>query len=674
MSNVAYLVIRDGKKWSDVFRLIPGRTITIGRAPTNQIVIREDQASRQHAEIFISQGKWNIRDLSSRNGTAIGKDRLSGDRTLSPGDVIWIARTKLAFVTDLSKAYSGEVAREADATIPGLELDRNTLAPVTVSEPTNITHRRNRTKFLTADSDVDLSDEEISQVPSVGRAAKKLCRIAFEMAQKSSLTEIASLALNGLFDGTSADAGAVLMVPTQIQFPFDISSLKIAAWRSVHQPNYQHLSQFLAETVIRNGEAVLARDIADDSKLSIRDKEGEILATSVICAPVCIDDKVVGVMHVYSTQNKQLLDPDDLEFTLAVAENMALAVHARHREQKLTEDLSLTRREISQLREQLGVESEIVGGSVAMLAVHQQIAKAAPTNATVLVVGESGVGKELVARATHFSSSRKNGPFVCLNCAALSESLLESELFGHEKGAFTGATARKVGKFEAADRGTLMLDEIGEMSPSIQAKFLRVLEGHPFERVGGNKAVSVNARVIAATNRNLEALVQEGRFRNDLFFRLNVVKIEVPALRKHPEDVVDLSDHFLQKFNSATGRKVEGFSEMARSKLRAYRWPGNVRELRNVIERAIVLARSHVIEADEIILSNLLTASESKFDFDFQQGFQAITLDELERKHVLATLNAHKWNKSRSARALGIERSTLDRKIKRHDLESENDQ
>ena len=671
MSNVAYLVIRDGKKWSDVFRLIPGRTITIGRAPTNQIVIREDQASRQHAEIFASQGEWKIRDLNSRNGTAIGNDRLTGDRALSPGDVIWIARTKLAFVTDLSKAYTGEVVQEQHATLPGLELDPNAASPATVTEPTNITHRRNRNRFLTADSDLDV--DEVSQVPKVGRAAKKLCRIAFEMANQTSLKEIASLALNGLTDGTAADAGAVLMVPARLQFPFDTSALEIAAWRSLHQPNYQHLSQFLAETVIRNGEAVLARDIADDSKLSIRDTEGEILATSVICAPVCIDDKVVGLMHIYSTQTKQLLDPDDLEFTLAVAENMALAVRARHREQKLAEDLSLTRREIRQLREQLGVESEIVGGSVAMLAVHQQIAKAAPSNATVLVVGESGVGKELVARATHFSSPRKNGPFVCLNCAALSESLLESELFGHEKGAFTGATTRKIGKFEAADRGTLMLDEIGEMSPNIQAKFLRVLEGHPFERVGGNKAVSVNVRVIAATNRNLEQLVKENKFRKDLFFRLNVVKIEVPALRKHPEDVVDLAEHFLHKFNSVTGRKIEGFSEKARAKLRAYRWPGNVRELKNVIERSVVLARNNVIEADEIILSNLTTASESQFDFELEQTFRPITLEELERKHVLATLNAHKWNKSRSAQALGIERSTLDRKIKRYDLERHKD-
>ncbi len=667
VSKVAYLVIRDGTKWSDVFRLIPGRTITIGRAPTNQIVIREDQASRQHAEIFMNQGSWVIRDLDSRNGTAIGDNRVTGDQQLHPGDVIWIANTKMAFVNDLSKAYSGEPLQGQNLTLPGLELaDDQPTVTMHVSEPTTITHRRARTRFLDAGDD---SVDEESSIPKVGEAATKLCRLAFELANQKNLKDIAQLALDGLFEGTSVDAGAVLMVPAKLPRPFDASVLEIASWRSDIQPTYQHVSQFLSETVLRTGEAVLARDIADDSKLSIRDSRGEIQATSVICAPVRVRGRTIGLVHIYSTVPDRMLDPDDLEFTLAVAENVALAMKTRHREQKLVEDLSLTRKEIDQLRQQLGVESEIVGGSAAMLNVHQQIAKAAPSGATVLVVGESGVGKELVARAVHFSSARKGGPFVCLNCAALSESLLESELFGHERGAFTGATERKIGKFEAADGGTLMLDEIAEMSSSIQAKFLRVLEGHPFERVGGSKAISVNVRVIAATNVNLERKVKEGGFRKDLYFRLNVVKIEVPALRKRPEDIVDLSEHFLQKFNLATGRKITGFSPEALDKMTTYRWPGNVRELKNAIERAVVLARGNVIEADEVILSSLATASESQMDFMAGQSFRPATLSDMERRHILATLNALNWNKSRSAQALGIERSTLDRKIKRYELE-----
>ena len=256
-----------------------------------------------------------------------------------------------------------------------------------------------------------------------------------------------------------------------------------------------------------------------------------------------------------------------------------------------------------------------------------------------------------------------------MNCAALSESLLESELFGHEKGAFTGATDRKAGKFEAADKGTLMLDEIGEMSPSIQAKFLRVLEGHPFERVGGSKPIKVNVRVIAATNRNLEDAVRGGTFRKDLFFRLHVVQIDVPPLRKRPEDILELADYFLQKFNDETARKIQGFSPQAQQQLKRYRWPGNVRELKNVVERAVVLARGPVIQLDELLLTNLTTASESQFDVGtIVQEYRPLSLEDIERDHVDATLKAMNWNKSKAASILGIERSTLDRKIKKYGL------
>ena len=207
----------------------------------------------------------------------------------------------------------------------------------------------------------------------------------------------------------------------------------------------------------------------------------------------------------------------------------------------------------------------------------------------MLVRGESGSGKELVARAIHKNSPRRDGPFICLNCAALTETLLESELFGHEKGSFTGATERMIGKFEAADNGTIFLDEIGEMALSTQAKFLRVLEGHPFERVGGNVAIKVDVRVVAATNRPLEEAVRGGAFRRDLFYRLQVVQLDVPPLRDRLDDVPILAAHFLKKFVRETGRKIRGFTAAALDKLKAHRWPGNVRELKNVIERAVAL-------------------------------------------------------------------------------------
>jgi Nif-specific regulatory protein len=334
----------------------------------------------------------------------------------------------------------------------------------------------------------------------------------------------------------------------------------------------------------------------------------------------------------------------------------------------------MSRNEIQQLRTQLGEESEIVGVSAALEQVKQNVMQAAPSRATVLIRGESGVGKELIARAVHFASPRQDGPFVCLNCAALSESLLESELFGHEKGAFTGATERKIGKFESADQGTLMLDEIGEMSPSIQAKFLRVLEGHPFERVGGNQPIEVDVRVIAATNRDLEVAVAEGRFRRDLYFRLHVVEILVPPLRKRPEDVELLAYHFLDRFKAETGRQLSGFSKSAMDQLRKYRWPGNVRELKNMVERAVVLCRSDEIGVDNLTLSNLSTASESTEIDPLDSGsYRPMSLSDIERIHIQQTLEHNEWNKSRTATILGVERSTLDRKIKRYNIRRSGD-
>lgn len=674
----AYLVIRDGKKWSDVFRLIPGRTVTIGRSPTNMIVLREDQASRQHAEIFHSQGVWFVRDLNSRNGTAVGEDRLSGDRKLVPDDVVSIAGTQMTFVEDLAEAYQRTTNKKnaplglagVKETMVGLEIDDSqpTGSPLLpgVTEPQTITHRRQRTRYIQHEDD---DDDELDSDAGSGVAAAKICRLAFSLANETTQRGIAKMALDNLIKETEVDAGAVMLVPQNRRTTVDPEKLDILAWCSTQRPEYQRVSKFLAETALRNGEAVLARDVQDDSALGLRDAEGTIHATSVICAPIRLNNRSIGLVHLFSTTQK-VLNPEDLEFTLAVAETIAVAIRTRQREQKLVEDLSKTKNEIDFLRSQLSVQSEIIGSSEAMLRVHQQIAKAAPSRATILVRGESGVGKELVARAVHFSSDRKSGPFVCINCAALSETLLESELFGHERGAFTGATERKAGKFEAADKGTLMLDEIGEMSPSIQAKFLRVLEGHPFERVGGSRAIQVNVRVIAATNRDLEASVRQGTFRKDLFFRLHVVQIDVPPLRHRSADILQLSEHFLQKFKAETGRKIDGFSPQAIQQLKRYRWPGNVRELKNVIERAVVLASGPVIELDELILTKLATNTESQFDFGtIVEPYHAQTLEEVERRHIEATLHCNAWNKSQSAKILGIERSTLDRKIKKFDIQ-----
>ena len=666
---LAYLVIREGTKWADVFRLVPGQAVTVGRAPTNQIVVKDERCSRCHAEIFFSEDEWILRDLDSRNGTAVANTRVRGDYTLRAGDIIRIGQSQLRFVHDLTKAFTesgGSVlepeARQSDGEGTPATDDSSVLS---VHEPATITHRRGQTRFLAP------SETDDSALPKVGRAAASLCRLAFELAQAPDLIKLADLALSGLFKATQVDAGALFMVPRNHTGDVHAHDLDMVAARTDSALPYHRVSNVLAATVLREGEAVLARNVMGDSSLGSRDSRGVVDATSVICAPIRRDKRTLGLLHLYSTNDQRVPDPDDLEYTLAVAHTVAVALDNLGRRDELAENLSQIRDENLQLRERLGVQSEIVGSSTAMVRVAQEIAQAAPSRATVLIRGESGVGKELVARAVHYSSQRRKGPFVCLNCAALSRSLLASELFGHEQGAFTGATQRKIGKFEAADEGTLMLDEIGEMSPAIQAKFLRVLEGHPFERVGGTETVKVDVRVIAATNRDLERDVSEGRFRRDLYFRLRVLEIIVPPLRKRLDDIPDLSHYFLQRFNAETGRKLRGFTPDAVEMMRSYRWPGNVRELKNVVERAVVLARGELIEREDLTLTQISTAGDTGEQPAHPDQFRPASLSEIERQHILATLLATNWNKSQTAALLGIERSTLDRKIRRYELVEE---
>ncbi len=674
-----YLIIREGSTWTDVVRLVPGESVTIGRAPTNTIVVKDERCSRGHAEVFHAQGKWLLRDLDSRNGSFIDDVRLHGDHTLQPGEVIQIGDSQLAFVHELAEAFPDSStllkgSQPVDGESSGLlSLGTDDDSVFDVGEPATITHRKEQSRYLDS---LPLEDTE-EPIPQIGRAAAKLCRLAFDLAKSTDVVTLANVALTGLFESTHIDAGAILLRGRDASGARRKEKLEVVASRSDSEHSYHRVSAFLASTVLREGQAVMARNVMDDSQLGNRDSQGEILATSVICAPVRLEGEVLGLVHLYSTEVDRHTDPEDLEYTLAVADTLGVALENLNKRQELAENLNLIRSENVQLREQLGVQSEIIGGGEVMRRVAQQIARVAPSRTTVLIRGESGVGKELVARAVHFSSPRSKKSFVCLNCAALSETLLESELFGHEKGAFTGATERKIGKFEAADEGTLMLDEIGEMSPSVQAKFLRALEGHPFERVGGSQQIKVDVRVIAATNRDLEKDVAEGTFRRDLYFRLHVLEIKVPGLRKRPEDIPELAEYFLHRFNEETGRKLEGFTPRAMEELLQYRWPGNVRELKNVIERAVVLARGEYIDHDDLVLTRLKTAGDTEIDMEGEDSgtdMKPVSLSDMERAHILRTLNSTGWNKSKAAAILGIERSTLDRKIRRYELANERPQ
>ena len=297
---------------------------------------------------------------------------------------------------------------------------------------------------------------------------------------------------------------------------------------------------------------------------------------------------------------------------------------------------------------------ELVGQGPAMSKVFDAIETVAPTDATVLITGESGTGKELVARAIHAGSARRFHPLVVIHCGALTETLLESELFGHEKGAFTGAQYRKKGKFEIAEGGTVFLDEIGDISLKTQTDLLRVLQEREITRVGGNQVIKVDFRIVAATNRNLEQFVEEGRFRPDLFYRLNVFRIELPALRERREDIPLLVDHFVRKFSLAMNKKITRVSPAAMSLLQQYPWPGNVRELENAVERAMVVAQEPEIREQDFTVKTKATNGDVK------------TLDDIERAHILRVLEECNWNQTRAAEVLDIDRVTLHHKLKRY--------
>jgi Nif-specific regulatory protein len=661
--GAAFLVVREGRTWRDVFRLTPGQVTTVGRASTNRIVVRDDICSRNHCEIFQSGGEWTLRDLGSRNGTIINGTRVVGDQQLVDGELIQIGSCDLGFTFDLSRPFPQFEEEDDDDTSTSGEMVFD--HPGSDTEP-EIILRTGKSRYRTVASPETIAGDRISQELTT------LYRLALEMGSVPNSTGLSEVVLDGLFSGTTADIGAILLLQDGAGDEPTSEELKVVVYHGEDGMPYQRVSDYLSGVVLAEREAILARDIADDSRLAARDSLGEIQAKSVICAPLQVGGVLHGLIHLYSTNPEQPLDRDDLEFTLAVADQMAIALDNLKEKKSLADGLARVQDENQTLRRQLEIESELVGDSPSMHLLRERIARIAPTNATTLIRGESGVGKELVARALHFSSNRCDGPFICMNCAALTESLLESELFGHEKGSFTGADARTLGKFEQAHQGTLFLDEVGEMGLAIQARFLRVLEGHPFERVGGGTPVEVDVRVVAATNRDLERAVEEELFRRDLYFRLHVVEVNVEPLRSRRTDVPLLANYFLDRFARKTERPVKRFTRAALDTLVNYDWPGNVRELQNVVERAVILCAGEVVTEDDIQLSALGTSPVRGPRELGSRGFREVSLEILEREHIMATLDRTNWNKSKASQILGIERSTLDRKLKRYQVKRPN--
>ena len=347
------------------------------------------------------------------------------------------------------------------------------------------------------------------------------------------------------------------------------------------------------------------------------------------------------------------LDFDELKFTIERAmEHTRLKEENRH----LRESLA------SQFNRQ-----NLIGRSPAMARLMETIAQVAPSEATVLITGESGTGKEMIAGAIHFNSLRKDGPFVKINCAAITETLLESELFGHEKGAFTGADRRKEGKFRQAEGGTLFLDEVSEMSPGMQVKLLRVLQEREITRVGGEEVIKVDVRVIAATNKDLIKEMDAGRFRDDLYYRLNVVTINVPPLRERREDIPLIAQHFLKIFAEKNHKSIKGFTPQVMDRLLKYNWPGNIRELMNAVERGVVLSRSDFLNEGELVLA--LRDHELPEEASLLKvSKEDMPLEEVEKEAIMKTMEMAGGNKSEAARRLGITRRTLHMKLKKYGM------
>jgi Nif-specific regulatory protein len=671
--NTAYLVVRRDDGFGDVFPLVPGQSYTLGRSATNSIVLKDDLCSRDHAEVSFSAGQWRVRDLNSLNGTRINNEKLTSEHVLVPNDELHLGRTHLLFVTDMAQLPDLPPPASEDSGEGGVSIKK----------------RLGQTRFLTPQPPLPAEEgtDGPATVTSSGAPASSqrhvlsrdlalLYRLALDMGAAASYEDLCRIVLDALLEAVPAEVGAILSVvnrPTPRgvgRQPVPdagtgklLRGLELEVTASRHRDpsvrGYVRVSDYVSNEVLAGREAVLAEDVARDRYLRNRESLSDLGATSLICAPIVFGDRVLGLIHLYCTDPLKALDAEDLEFTVAVAKQLGGVIYNLQRQQSLTN-------ENRSLRDQLKVESELVGVSAPMRDIERQISLVANTNATCLIRGESGAGKELVARAVHYSSPRKEGPFVCLNCAALTETLLESELFGHEKGSFTGATEKKIGKFEAANHGTIFLDEIGEMNVGTQAKLLRILEGHPFERVGGSVPIRVDVRVVAATNQPLEDAVRSGNFRRDLFFRLQVVEIRVPPLRERKSDIPLLAEHFLQRFVRETGRKIRGFTPAALKKMEDYHWPGNVRELRNVVERAVALGVGPMLDANDIWLSSLEASGPPGL---VAEGvYEPTSLDEVEKRHIQRTLDHTDWNKSQAASILGIERSTLDRKIKSYGL------
>ena len=607
--------------------------ISVGREPSNKLWAVDSAVSRRHCAIVKQEdGRFLLRDLGGRNGTRVNGERIE-KYELCHRDQISVGNSTLVFLL-------GD--EEAIAERNPLELDDTTVEDNVVASlrPEDSTYRHP-------------DPERQSGQPKAERLAADLSTVLKIATHIGGIRDEGGLQwqlLGMLFDVVPAQRAAILF--------FDDSGeiATSAAWDRVHGPAVPvRVSRTLLKKITAERTGLLLGNIKR-SPVGQADSLQSAGVKSALCVPMLLADKVSGVIYLDTRSPENPFDSDHLQLITAVAGLISLAWDRVRHLQKLRE-------ENKYLQEEINLNHELVGDSPRMRAVYELIRRVAGTDSTVLIQGESGTGKELVARAVHNSSSRADGPFVAVNCAAITETLLESELFGHEKGAFTGAVAQKKGKVELANGGTLFLDEIGEFAVALQAKLLRVLQEREFERVGGTRPMKIDVRFVAATNRGLLQAVEAGTFRRDLYHRLNVVSLTLPPLRERAEDVSLLADYFIAKASRKCRMRPKPISPEAQACLLSYDWPGNVRELEHAMERALVLGSSDRILPEDLPAEIFESASGEPSSSNFQS-----VVKEQKKQVVQKAMQQSNGNYIEAAKLLGIHPNSLLRLIRNLNL------
>ncbi|NQU39233.1 MAG: sigma 54-interacting transcriptional regulator [Lentisphaerae bacterium] len=485
------------------------------------------------------------------------------------------------------------------------------------------------------------------------RAEQELS-VLYKISQRMALQHDVSSLLNDVMDILDTEIGVKRAAFALRRPNSDVFVVEAARGlsREEQERGQYGLGEGITGRVAQSGEPALVPDISEDPNFLNRTRARQAEKTAFLCIPVIHQRIVIGTMSIDQPSAPFEELEHDLNFLKIVGDILAEGVSRIREEIEERESLMAENR---QLRQQLGDRyhpSNMVGNCSSMRQLYEQIAQVADSTATVLVRGESGTGKELVARAIHYSSSRRNNAFVCVNCAALPENLIESELFGHEKGSFTGAAQQRQGRFELANGGTLFLDEIGDIALSVQVRLLRALQERTIERVGGNETIPVNVRIVTATSRDLEKDIREGTFRVDLYYRLNVFPIHLPPLRNRRSDIILLADAFIQKYNEAYGKQIRRISTAAINMMMAYHWPGNVRELENCIERSVLTSQDEVIHGYSLPPS-LQTADQTNTALIPREGASLKQmLDSYEREIIIDALKKHRGNAAAAARDL----------------------